>query len=103
KDPVALGAVVGEVTAALEADQQALYDDALSRRESNTTDVTNVEDAVAAAATGWARIPWATLGEEGEATLAEQSVSVRCLTRPDGSVPDAGDEPDLLAWVGRAY
>jgi len=30
-------------------------------------------------------------------------VSVRCLTRPDGSLPDGGDEPDLLAWIGRAY
>jgi prolyl-tRNA synthetase len=30
-------------------------------------------------------------------------VTVRCLTRTDGSVPDSGDEPDLIAWVGRAY
>jgi prolyl-tRNA synthetase len=103
KDPVALGAVVGEVTAALETDQQALYDEALARREANTTDVTTIDEAAAAAATGWARIPWATLGDAGEAKLAEQAVSVRCLTRPDGSVPDAGDEPDLLAWIGRAY
>ena len=103
KDPVALGGVVAEVTAALEADQQALYDEAFARRESLTRDVTTVTEAAEAAATGWARIPWAVLGEEGEAKLAEQAVSVRCLTRPDGSVPDAGDEPDLVAWVGRAY
>ena len=103
KDPVALGGVVADVTAALEADQQALFDEALARRESLTRDVTTVAEAAEAAATGWARIPWATLGDEGEATLAEQAVSVRCLTRPDGSVPDAGDEPDLVAWVGRAY
>jgi prolyl-tRNA synthetase len=103
KDPVALGGVVAEVTAALEADQKALYDEALARRESLTRDVTTVAEAAEAAATGWARIPWAILGEEGEAKLAEQAVSVRCLTRPDGSVPDAGDEPDLVAWVGRAY
>jgi prolyl-tRNA synthetase len=103
KDPVALGGVVADVTAALEADQQTLFDEALARRESLTRDVTTVAEAAEAAATGWARIPWATLGDEGEATLAEQAVSVRCLTRPDGSVPDAGDEPDLVAWVGRAY
>ena len=30
---------------------------------------------------GWARMPWSELGIEGEARLAEQSVSVRCLTR----------------------
>jgi prolyl-tRNA synthetase len=103
KDPVALGSVVAEVTAALEADQQALFDEALARRESLTRDVTTVAEAAEAAATGWARIPWATLGDEGEAALAEQSVSVRCLTRADGSVPDSDDEPGVVAWVGRAY
>jgi prolyl-tRNA synthetase len=103
KDPVALGAVVGEVTAALEADQQALFVEALARREELTRDVTTVAEAAEAAATGWARIPWAELGAEGEAKLAEQSVSVRCLTRADGSLPDSDDEPGVLAWVARAY
>jgi len=102
KAPVALASVVAEVTAALAADQQALYDEALSRREKATATVDSVEEALEAAATGWARIPWAALGEKGEDRLAEQAVTVRCLTRPDGSVPD-GDEPDLVAWVGRSY
>ena len=53
--------------------------------------------------TGWALIPWSTLGTEGEATLAESAVTVRCLTLPDGSVPQDEDEPDVLAVVGRAY
>jgi prolyl-tRNA synthetase len=103
KEPVQLGDVVGEITAALETDQRALYDEALARREANTTDVTDLDAAAEAAKTGWARIPWAVLGEDGEAKLAEQAVSVRCLTRADGTVSDTGDEPDLLAWVGRAY
>jgi prolyl-tRNA synthetase len=30
-------------------------------------------------------------------------VTVRCLRRPDGSVPDAEDEADLVAVVARAY
>jgi prolyl-tRNA synthetase len=30
-------------------------------------------------------------------------VTVRCLQRPDGSLPDTEDEPDLVAWVARAY
>jgi hypothetical protein len=30
-------------------------------------------------------------------------VTVRGLVRPDGSVPDAGDEPDLRAILSRAY
>jgi prolyl-tRNA synthetase len=43
------------------------------------------------------------LGEPGEARLTEHAVTVRCLTRPDGSLPERGDEPDLIAWIGRAY
>jgi prolyl-tRNA synthetase len=48
-------------------------------------------------------MPWADLGPEGEARLAERAVSVRCLVRADGSLPDDGDEPDLLAYCARAY
>jgi prolyl-tRNA synthetase len=95
--------VLGAVTAALTADQRALHDEALARREDRTAEVTTIGDAAAAAATGWARIPWATLGEAGEVALAQKSVSVRCLIRPDGAVPDSADEPDLVAIVGRSY
>jgi prolyl-tRNA synthetase len=66
-------------------------------------EVSTLEEAAEAAATGWARIPWAALGEDGEEQLATQAVSVRCLVRPDGSVPDTGEEPDLVAYVARAY
>ena len=52
---------------------------------------------------GWARLPWSELGEEGEAELAESAVTVRCLHRADGSLPETGDEPDLVAYVARAY
>ncbi|MGH3910793.1 MAG: His/Gly/Thr/Pro-type tRNA ligase C-terminal domain-containing protein [Pseudonocardiaceae bacterium] len=31
------------------------------------------------------------------------ALTVRCLTRPDCSLPASGDEPDLIAWVGRSY
>jgi prolyl-tRNA synthetase len=103
KTPTALGAVASAVAAALAEDQQALYDEALARREQRTADVATAAEAAEAAATGWARIPWAALGAEGEAKLAEQSVSVRCLLRPDGSVPEDGDEDGLVAVVGRAY
>jgi prolyl-tRNA synthetase len=43
------------------------------------------------------------VGVEGEAKLAESAVTVRCLQRPDGSVPAADDEPDLVAFCARAY
>jgi prolyl-tRNA synthetase len=66
--------------------------------------VTTIEEAAeAAVAGGWARIPWSTLGHEGEAKLAEQAVSVRCLVAEDGSVPDADDAPGTVAIVARAY
>ena len=103
KTPVPTASVVSEVLAALEADQQALYDEALALRESRTTDVRTLDEAIEAAATGWARLPWSAVGVEGEARAAESAVSARCLVRPDGSVPDSGDEPDLLAVLGRAY
>ena len=69
----------------------------------HTTTVATIDEAAEAARTGWARIPWSTLGPEGEAQLAESGVTVRCLTLPDGSVPRAEDDPDVLAVVGRAY
>lgn len=103
KEPVALAALVPEIEAALRADQQMLHDQALARREAASPLVESLDQAREAAAHGWARIPWSVLGEQGEATLVEHAVTVRCLTRPDGSVPDRGDEPDLIAWVGRAY
>jgi prolyl-tRNA synthetase len=62
-----------------------------------------VDEAVEAAAIGWAKISWAAVGEEGEARLAESGVSVRCLQREDGSVPEYDTEPGLIAYCGRSY
>ncbi|MGI8529962.1 MAG: proline--tRNA ligase [Geodermatophilaceae bacterium] len=103
KTSVTLAEVARDVTGALVEDQQALYDEALARREDATIDVSTVDDAAQAAATGWARIPWSTLGVEGETLLATQAISVRCLIRADGGVPESADEPDLIAVVGRSY
>ena len=55
------------------------------------------------ATAGWARVPWSAVGAEGEAELAQSGVTVRCLVRADGSLPDDDQEPDLLAYVARAY
>ncbi|MGQ0773449.1 MAG: proline--tRNA ligase [Pseudonocardiales bacterium] len=103
KEPVALTSLVAETEAALRADQQTLYDQALTRREAASPQVNSIDEALEAAANGWARIPWSTLGEQGETQLTEHAVTVRCLTRPDGSLPDSDDEPDLIAWVARSY
>ncbi|GHJ36296.1 proline--tRNA ligase [Streptomyces sp. TS71-3] len=88
----------------LEADQALLLRQSRDHRASRTVDVTGVSEAIAAAkGGGLARIPWAALGESGEDRLAEHAVTVRCLTTPDGAVPDADDAPGNVALVGRAY
>ncbi|AVH56251.1 MULTISPECIES: proline--tRNA ligase [Streptomyces] len=104
KEPVAIDALVGLLPTVLEEDQALLLRQSRERRESRTADVSTIEEAAEAAAAGcWARIPWADLGEEGEAKLAEHSVTVRCLVTEDGSVPDADDAPGNVAIVARAY
>jgi prolyl-tRNA synthetase len=103
KTPVPLSDVVSTVLAALDADQQALYDAALAQRESRTVEVGSLDEALEAAATGWARLPWSQVGAHGEVQANAQGVTVRCLVRADGSVPDSEDEPDLVAVLGRAY
>jgi prolyl-tRNA synthetase len=103
KQTVALGDVVGRAAAVLGEIQAQLFADALARREANTAEASTVDEALEAAKTGFARIPYAALGEAGEDRLASEAVTVRCLQRPDGSVPESDDEPDLVAWVGRSY
>jgi prolyl-tRNA synthetase len=103
KEPAALRGLADAVRVVLVEDQVALYAAAEKRRDERIVDVKSADDVVEVAAAGWARLPWADLGLEGEARLAEQAVTVRCLVRPDGTVPDAEDEPGLLAYCGRAY
>jgi prolyl-tRNA synthetase len=98
-----LAGLADAVRVALVEDQVALFAEAERRRDARVTDVKTVEDAVEVAASGWARVPWAELGAEGEARLAEDAVSVRCLVRADGTLPAAEDEPELLAYCARAY
>ncbi|MFI5845478.1 proline--tRNA ligase [Catenuloplanes sp. NPDC051500] len=103
KTSTPLAGVVAAVTEALAADQQALYDQALAHREANTHEVKTLAEALAASATGWARLPWSAVGTEGEAEANKSAVTVRCLIRPDGTVPDSENEPDLVAVLGRSY
>ena len=103
KTPTPLASVVSAVQQALVEDQQGLYDEALAFRQSRTAEVTTLDEAIEAAATGWARLPWAAVGEEGETRANEAGVTVRCLVREDWSVPRSEDEPNLYAVLARAY
>jgi len=93
---------------ALDAVQAALADEAENRRRSATAETASVAEAEEAARTGFAVVPWRALGTEGEARLNRAGVSVRLLTRADGSLPARGpgsadDADDLVAVVARAY
>jgi prolyl-tRNA synthetase len=100
---VPLDSVTRLVTEALEAGQKTLYEEALTRQRERTADVASVPAAIEASGAGWARLPWSAVGDDGEAELNAQGVTVRCLVRADGGVPTSEDEPDLVAVVGRAY
>ncbi len=79
--------------------QETLFNEALYRRESATTDV---ERASEIEGSGYFRIPWRALGVEGEEVIARDGYSVRALVTADGGVPGPDDE-DLIAYVAKAY
>ncbi len=87
----------------LETIQEDLLDRATARRDAATVDATTLDEAAEAAQSGFARLPWSLVGEEGEQRLNERAVSVRCLQRPDATTPESPDEPDLVCVVARAY
>lgn len=103
KDAVAIDRVVGEAPAVLEAIQSAMLEGAREAREARTVSVGTIDEAIEAASVGWATLPWDLVGPDGEVALGEHAVTVRCLVRPDGGVPDRVDEPGLIAVVGRSY
>ncbi|WP_424211561.1 proline--tRNA ligase [Streptomyces sp. BI20] len=104
KVAVSVDELVDLLPKVLDEDQAQLLRESRDRRESRTSDVSTIEEAAEVAiGGGWARIPWADLGPEGEAKLGEQAVSVRCLIAEDGSVPEADDAPGTVAIVARSY
>lgn len=103
KAPVALDALTVEIPELLELEQALLLQQSEELRTSRTVDVRTLGEAVEASASGWARMPWAELGPEGEAALGEHGITVRCLVAEDGSMPESQDAPGNLAVVARAY
>jgi prolyl-tRNA synthetase len=103
KEQVPLAEAAARVAALLELIQADLLAAATARRDAATADVTSLADAADAAQSGFARVPWAVLRGEGEAVLAGQGITVRCLVTPEGGLPSSEDEDDLVAVVARAY
>jgi prolyl-tRNA synthetase len=104
KTPVAVDQVVAAATALVDAVGRSLLREATERRDASTRDVATLDEAIGATDGGWARLPWQVLkADNGEARLREHAITVRCLRRPDGSLPLSEDEPDTLAYVARAY
>jgi prolyl-tRNA synthetase len=87
----------------LPASQRVLLDQARTMRDDNIIEVSTIADAASAAAHGWAKIPWDRVGPDGEAELATHAVTVRCLQRANGSIPESDNEPGVVALVARAY
>jgi prolyl-tRNA synthetase len=104
KVQVPLAGVRAHVEGLLGQVQAELLAGATARRDEHVAEVDDFSDALEAAKTGFARVPWGLVGDSGgEERLAVEGVTVRCLQRADGSLPEADDEPDLVALVGRSY
>ncbi len=83
--------------------QEAMLNAARALRDSRTTDVSDLDGAIEVAQEGFARVEWGKVGDAGEARLKSQAMTVRCLQRRDGSMPENERESDLVAIVARSY
>jgi prolyl-tRNA synthetase len=100
---VSLGSAAAVAAVAVDAVQAALYEQAAAMQARRPVDVPDVASAIDAAKDGFARLPWRACNEEGERTLNAAGVSIRCITTPEGTVPDTLDAEDLVAIAARAY
>lgn len=103
KSAIDASTITDAVPALLTEIQANMFAIASARLAERTVETTSVDEALEAAKTGFARIPWRALGEEGERRLYEEAVSVRVLQTPDGEVPSDPTADDLVAVVGRSY
>jgi prolyl-tRNA synthetase len=103
KQQVPVAEAAGRVADLLEAVQTDLLAAATARRDAATRAVATADEAAEAAQDGFARVPWGVVRGDGEARLAGQGITVRCLMAADGSLPPDDDDPDLVAVVARAY
>lgn len=103
KQPVGLGDLVNQVQSNLTQATQNLWERAVSLRDNSTMPVKTIDEALEVTQNSFAKIAWDNLGEAGEAVLLEKGVSVRCLRREDGEMPQNCEESNLEAILARAY
>ncbi|WP_101946948.1 proline--tRNA ligase [Mycobacterium sp. 3519A] len=103
KSTVGVDEVADRVAHLLMQMQDDMLAAATARRDAAVTDCTSIDQAREAAQSGVARLPWKTVGVAGEQDLATRGLTVRCLHRADGSLPDTDHDDDALAYVARAY
>lgn len=87
----------------LEEIQLAILQGSRNALASRTADVSSIAEASEAANDGFARLSWDLVKGEGEAALRTHAITVRCLQRADGSMPDNEDEANLVAIVAKSY
>ena len=102
KQAVPLDVAASTISGLMEEIQTALHDEALAFRDANTAEASTVGEVLEAAKTGFARVPWSVVAD-AEGHLATEAVTVRCIQRADGSVPEHEDEDDLYAYCARSY
>ena len=102
KHAVAIDVAVATISGLMEEVQTGLHDEALAFRDANTADASTLAEVLEAAKTGFARVPWSVVAD-AEAELGAEAVTVRCIQRADGSVPETEEEDDLIAYCARSY
>jgi len=103
KSTTALSGVVDEVRRLVTRIQGDMLAAATARRDAVIVECAALDEAREAAHAGVARVPWASIGESGEADLAASGLTVRCLQSSDGSLPETDDAPGAFAYIARAY
>jgi prolyl-tRNA synthetase len=85
----------------------AIQDDMLAAatrlRDERTVEVSTVEEAIVAAQAGFARLAWSLVTPEVEKRLKGEALTVRCLQRADGSIPDHDLEEGLTCIIAKSY
>ena len=103
KISVAVADAAATATSLLAAIQHDLLLAATARRDAKTVAVDTIDEAIAVAQDGFARLPWSLVTPEVEKRLKGEAITVRCLQRADGSIPADEAEEGLTCIVARSY